>query len=898
MFCNLSARLRLEKVKSLEMKKMKPRRTAAWLTAVSLMLSLCSGILVAGKANARTVRVSATTTKANYPKLSLYAQDLTAQSREASFAQGGHKAEIKRVIELLSGDSQQSPVLISEVSLTSFDIIRGVARKIDRGDVPESLQHKRIFALNLESLAANAKSDSEFTNRLHEVLTEVESAQSDVLLFVDQLHQFVGSYAAKAASDSFRTALQQGRIRLVGATTAEAYQQYIGSEVEVANLFKEVRVRDAAEKDGENSGNDEENAAENDGFTGERISPDLRAMIDSGQKPSDRVSVILQGKDLQNGQLTTMLKRKGILVTGMFRSLDAIKVEAPLSAIEALTANSNTRYVSLDRQVQSMGHLTATTGADLARTQTTTSGFITTTTTFDGAGIGIAILDSGIDTGHVAFLGKTGSSRIVFSKDFTGENRIDDPYGHGTHVAAIAAGNGRIGNGAYRGVAPEARIVNLRVLNATGTGTVSGILAALDWLAVNAATHNVRVVNLSLGTPAVDSYKNDPICRAVRKLVDAGMVVLAAAGNNGKNSFGQKVYGQIHCPGNEPSALTVGASNTLGTNSRHDDTVASFSSRGPTRSYTVVNGVKKYDNLIKPDIVAPGNKINSAQSDNNLLVTQNPLLHLGVSSLANRKQMRMSGSSMATPAAAGAAVMMLHANPKLTPNMVKAIMMYTAQSLNGFNMFEQGAGQLNIEGSMRLAKLVRDFGNTKPIGSSFLTSSMPNPQTTVSGRSFTWSQGLVLGRKWARGVGLMTRYQPVYAKGVLLSDGVIVSDGVIASDGVVVSDGVSITSNLVLGNGVIISDGVVVSDGVIVSDGTTLGVGSLFLNLGVIVGDGVIVSDGYALADGVLVGDGVIVGDGVLVGDSIAVAQSAQVGGDLVTAIELVLDSGLDSLEF
>ena len=171
-------------------------------------------------------------------------------------------------------------------------------------------------------------------------------------------------------------------------------------------------------------------------------------------------------------------------------------------------------------------------------------------------------------------------------------------------------GNGRIANGAYLGIAPNAKLINLRVLNSTGTGTVSGTLAALDWILSNKAQYNIRVVNMSLGTAAVDSYRDDPICRAVRRLVDAGVVVVAAAGNNGKNSAGQKLYGMIHCPGNEPSAITVGASNTFGTDARSDDGVATYSSRGPTRSSWVdANGLRHYDGLIKPDLVAAGNKM-------------------------------------------------------------------------------------------------------------------------------------------------------------------------------------------------------------------------------------------------------------------------------------------------
>jgi subtilisin family serine protease len=171
---------------------------------------------------------------------------------------------------------------------------------------------------------------------------------------------------------------------------------------------------------------------------------------------------------------------------------------------------------------------------------------------------------------------------------------------------------------------------------------------------------------------------------AVRKLVDAGVVVVAAAGNNGKDSAGRKIYGSIHSPGIEPSAITVGASNTFGTDSRSDDTMTTYSSRGPTRSFwTDTVGVKHFDNLIKPDLVAPGNKLIYAEADGNLLVTQHPQLDAGVSDADNRRQMFLNGTSMSTPVVAGAAALMLDANPKLTPNMIKAILTYTAQRLNG-----------------------------------------------------------------------------------------------------------------------------------------------------------------------------------------------------------------------
>src|SRR5262249_38103912 len=198
------------------------------------------------------------------------------------------------------------------------------------------------------------------------------------------------------------------------------------------------------------------------------------------------------------------------------------------------------------------------------------------------------------------------ASRVVFSKDFTGQGTTDDYYGHGTFVASMIAAP----YGSYGGVAPGAKLVNFRVLDSQGLGTTSAVLNALDAVLTYRSLYNIRVVNMSLGGNAVDSYKNDAVCRAVRKLVDAGIVVVAAAGNDGKDATHPKIYGRIHSPGNEPSALTVGAVNTFGTNSRSDDGITSFSSRGPTRSYyTDAQGVRHYDNLIKPDLVAPGNKI-------------------------------------------------------------------------------------------------------------------------------------------------------------------------------------------------------------------------------------------------------------------------------------------------
>ncbi|MBK6724728.1 MAG: S8 family serine peptidase [Acidobacteria bacterium] len=129
-------------------------------------------------------------------------------------------------------------------------------------------------------------------------------------------------------------------------------------------------------------------------------------------------------------------------------------------------------------------------------------------------------------------------------------------------------------------------MISVKVLNDQGIGNTSWLLNGLQWILNNRTTHNIRVVNLSLGTTAYDTYTNDPVCLKVKALTEAGIVVIAAAGNLGKNAQGQKMYGQIHSPGSSPHAITVGASNSLGTTARNDDVMASYSSRGPTRSST------------------------------------------------------------------------------------------------------------------------------------------------------------------------------------------------------------------------------------------------------------------------------------------------------------------------
>src|SRR5207253_7959481 len=190
-----------------------------------------------------------------------------------------------------------------------------------------------------------------------------------------------------------------------------------------------------------------------------------------------------------------------------------------------------------------------------------------------GAGVGVAVIDSGIAVWHDDLTGAPdstlypyGDQRVTQFVDFV--NGVTLPYdddGHGTNVSGVIAGNGYDSNGRRAGVAPRARLVSLKVLDENGQGTISNLIAALDWVAANHTQYNIRVVNLSVGAKVYESYSTDPLTLAAKAVVDQGVVVVAAAGNLGKDATGGPLYGGISAPGTAPWVITVGASSSLGT---------------------------------------------------------------------------------------------------------------------------------------------------------------------------------------------------------------------------------------------------------------------------------------------------------------------------------------------
>lgn len=401
--------------------------------------------------------------------------------------------------------------------------------------------------------------------------------------------------------------------------------------------------------------------------------------------------------------------------------IDGYAVRLRPQALDQLRNLPGVVHLSLDAEVERSDEFTV--GASMADAVWRTYGLT-------GRGVGVAVIDSGVAT--ASDLTRPGddddddgdddddddddvSYRVVASRAF-GFSSVKDSCGHGTHVAGIIAGNGKASSGrnyyrTFYGVAPEANIVGLRVLGTDGSGTMSDVIAAIDWCVANRWRYNIRVINLSLGKPVTESYATDPLCLAARRAWTAGMLVVCAAGNEGRLSgtrsagvdnegFGT-AYGTIQSPANSPYVLTVGAMKRR-TADRSLDTIATYSSRGPSLG----------DWVLKPDVVAPGEEIISINARDNYLFTQYrstnevPASEYMVRATSNNTQpyFRLSGTSMAAPVVSAAAALLFQANPRLSADTVKARIVMSADKWVGedgeADPFTYGAGYLNIPAAL------------------------------------------------------------------------------------------------------------------------------------------------------------------------------------------------------
>ena len=322
--------------------------------------------------------------------------------------------------------------------------------------------------------------------------------------------------------------------------------------------------------------------------------------------------------------------------------------EMSINSILEMTTDPDVEFISYDAKVFAvMDVARKAIGADLVLD-----------TGYTGKNVTVAIIDTGISP-HADLIYP--NNRIVGFKDFVNnETRAYDDNGHGTHCAGILAGNGYASKGKYKGIAPDANILSIKVLDENGNGNTSDILSTVQWIIDNKEVYKTRIINFSLGAIAQNREKRDPLVKAANRAIDNNFIVVAAVGNSGP------LRNTILSPATSRHVISVGALNDNRTPELNDDEIAEFSSRGPT-----------LDRIKKPDLIAPGVNITSLS---NTSLT-------GYTSL--------SGTSMSAPMVSGAAALLLNENPNYTHFDIKRKLINACSRIRA-SAYDQGAGVLDI----------------------------------------------------------------------------------------------------------------------------------------------------------------------------------------------------------
>ena len=311
----------------------------------------------------------------------------------------------------------------------------------------------------------------------------------------------------------------------------------------------------------------------------------------------------------------------------------------------------------------------------------------TTGTPVTGAGVDVALIDSGV----TPVTGLAGAGKVVNGPDLSFESqnastRYLDTFGHGTFMAGVIAGrdpytgNPKDNPDAYNGIAPDARVISLKVADARGNTDVSQVIAAIDWVVQHKSDPgmNIRVLNLSFGTPSLQSYVFDPLAYAAEIAWRKGVVVVVSAGNDGTGT------GKLLNPAQDPYVLAVGADDSKGSRTVVDDVIPSFSTRG--------------DGVRNPDLVAPGVSIQGLRVPGSYIDQT-----YGATAAFDGRFFRGSGTSQAAAVTSGAAALLLQQRPGLTPDQVKALLTGTAKDLPSADQQAQGAGVVNVDLAARTA---------------------------------------------------------------------------------------------------------------------------------------------------------------------------------------------------
>jgi serine protease AprX len=376
--------------------------------------------------------------------------------------------------------------------------------------------------------------------------------------------------------------------------------------------------------------------------------------------------VVVVAKPHRLAAAERVTERVGGSVTRRLPIVHGFAADVPRRALPRLARSGAVRAVSRDGALKLLstdpGAGTAAASAEVVRSAIGADG-----SAYDGAGVGVAVLDSGA----VAVGGLERPGTLVRGPDFSSERNDPDlagldTFGHGTHVAGIIAGSD--------GVAPGAHVISVKVAGADGVTSLGQVLTGLDWIRSHRREHDIRIVNLSLGTDESDDYRHDILAWAAEQLWNAGIAVVASAGNKGAAVNG------LDLPAADPFVIAVGATDTAGTADPSDDTVADFSSRSTVRP---------------PDMVAPGTGIVSLRVPGSTLDTEFPGARIGDGFF------RGSGTSQAAAVVSGVAAQLLEERPRLSNDQLKALLVAGAAAVPGARS-ATGAGRVDLGRSASL----------------------------------------------------------------------------------------------------------------------------------------------------------------------------------------------------
>ncbi len=426
----------------------------------------------------------------------------------------------------------------------------------------------------------------------------------------------------------------------------------------------------------------------------------------------------------------------------------------------------------------------------------------------DGSGVTIAVLDSGIfnDGGGGLHYDPSGRLRTLAVYEVPTNKLVipsnsdlgpSDDNGHGAHVTSIAVSSRQTAAGTFNGFAPGADLVVVKAFDENGQATYADVIAGVDWVVAFKSSFGIRVLNCSFGAEPVSHYWDDPLNLAIMAAWQAGIVVVASAGNRGPDAM------TINVPGNLPYVITVGAmTDNYTPEDMSDDVLASFSSAGPT-----------VEGFVKPELVAPGGHVKGLMKQNSTIAVEHPEFHDG------SVNFNMSGTSQAAAVVSGIAALVLQVHPQLSPDEVKWRLMNTARradfpgSSPVYSVFQQGAGLVNAYDAVHdvvAGNANRGLDVTLDLLGLQHFGGPADAYLQGNGRNASF----VFFVRDANG-------NPVEDDGYLWSDKYVYEDGFLWADGYMWADGFFWADGYMWADGYLWSDDYAFSDGFLWSDGLT-----------------------------------------------------------------------------